>query len=89
MRALLYSILPPEIVFSETNPAEAFLQGIPQESQGLSRQPETHERLEEITVDGVRLLAARSAGGRARIVRLLSTDPAHYLDARFSPGGQV
>ena len=89
MTALLYSIFPPEIVFSEVSPVEAFAHGISQETQGSSHRPEAQERLEEVTIDGVRILAARSASGRARIVRLLSTDPAHYLDARFSPGGYV
>jgi hypothetical protein len=83
--ALLYSIFPPEIVFSESGPTEALPQGM----RGSSSLPETQERLVEITVDGVRLLAARSASGHARVVRLLSTDPADYLDGRFSPGQEI
>ncbi|MDI3317284.1 MAG: YlzJ-like family protein [Bacillota bacterium] len=41
---------------------------------------------EEAQVGGRRLLVERGADGRRRVVRLLSTDPADFLDARFQPG---
>ena len=66
MTALLYSIFPPEIVFSESGPTEALPQGM----RGSSSLPETQERLVEITVDGVRLLHRSAAA--MRVVRLLA-----------------
>ncbi len=35
---------------------------------------------------GVPMLVERMADGRSRIARLLSTDPADYLKAEYTPG---
>jgi len=40
-------------------------------------------------VAGVPVLVTPAGGGWARIERLLSTDPDHFLDPRFQPGGLV
>ncbi|MBX5465835.1 MAG: hypothetical protein IRZ26_09815 [Clostridia bacterium] len=44
---------------------------------------------EEVQVDGRRLLVERGRDGRRRVVRLLSTEPADFLDARFQPGAPL
>lgn len=43
----------------------------------------------EITIEGKQLLVEPVGQGEGRVVRLLSTDPADYLDGRFLPGGKV
>jgi len=40
-------------------------------------------------VAGVPVLVTPAGGGWARIERLLSTDPDHFLDPRFQPGALV
>lgn len=47
------------------------------------------EAPEEAVVGGVAMQVVRLGDGRARIVRLLSPQPEHYLDARFSPGNVI
>ncbi|MGG5252892.1 YlzJ-like family protein [Neobacillus sp. SM06] len=42
-----------------------------------------------IIQDGVELLVETTSGDTGRIVRILSTDPQHYLDARFTPGTKI
>lgn len=41
---------------------------------------------EEIDYDGVKVLVERNSATEARIVRLLSTDPAHFLRPDLQPG---
>lgn len=41
---------------------------------------------EEVVVEGTRLQVEPLDGHRARVVRLLSLDPADYLDPRWQPG---
>jgi hypothetical protein len=60
---------------------------IPEElifSEHMNTLPPTHETL----VDGV-LLSVQQDGDVFRIVRLLSPDPAHFLDPRFQPGNVI
>lgn len=42
----------------------------------------------ETIVDGVSLLVQQD-GEAMRVVRLLSPDPAHFLDPRFQPGNVI
>ncbi|SDW33518.1 YlzJ-like protein [Marininema mesophilum] len=42
----------------------------------------------EVEIEGV-LMTVEMVGGNARIHRLHSPDPAHYLDPRFQPGSMV
>ncbi len=42
-----------------------------------------------IIQDGVELLVETTSDDIGRIVRILSTDPQHYLDPRFSPGTKI
>ena len=39
--------------------------------------------------EGVELLVETTSGDTGRIVRILSTDPQHYLDERFAPGTKI
>ncbi|EGK13737.1 YlzJ-like family protein [Kroppenstedtia eburnea] len=50
-------------------------------------QPEPEIR--EVLVDGVSMMVELDGPGEGRILRLLSTDPAHYLDPRYQPGSRV
>jgi hypothetical protein len=43
----------------------------------------------EIEVEGKRVLFSPDGPGQGRIVRVLSTDPADYMDPRFSPGNMI
>lgn len=45
--------------------------------------------LEEVAVDGVILQVRRESEQEKTIVRLISGDPAHYLDPRFQPGQRI
>jgi hypothetical protein len=50
---------------------------------------EPQRPLEEMVVDGVTMLVPKENEQEKIIVRLLSADPAHYLDPRFQPGQRV
>ncbi|MFC7443110.1 YlzJ-like family protein [Laceyella putida] len=50
---------------------------------------ESQRPLEEMVVDGVTMLVRKENEQEKIIVRLLSADPAHYLDPRFQPGQRV
>lgn len=43
----------------------------------------------ELTIEGKQLLVEPLSNGEGRVVRLLSTDPADFLDQRFLPGGRI
>jgi hypothetical protein len=42
-----------------------------------------------LDIGSARVLASIGADGRVRVERLLSTDPAHYLDPALLPGSDV
>ncbi|MBA4542272.1 MULTISPECIES: YlzJ-like family protein [Thermoactinomyces] len=46
-------------------------------------------KLEEMTVDGITMLVNKQNEGEATLVRLISPDPAHYLDPRYQPGMKI
>lgn len=46
----------------------------------------TGPALVELSVGGRTVVAAQTAGGGLTLQRLLSTDPADYLDPSFQPG---
>lgn len=50
---------------------------------------EVFKKRMEITYDGVPLLVESGENNSYRIVRVLSTDPAHYLDPRLMPGNSI
>jgi len=43
----------------------------------------------EVSIDGVPLLISDTAPGRARVERLLSTNPADYLRPDLFPGAEI
>lgn len=68
---MLYSIMPPEVVFA----------GLDEGVAGGPVRPE-----EAALVGGTRLLLRRDTHGRAVIERIISTEPRDYLDPRLQPG---
>ncbi|WP_028775811.1 YlzJ-like family protein [Shimazuella kribbensis] len=54
----------------------------------FSQQDDSLPAIHETIVDGVSLLVQQD-GDAFRVVRLLSTDPAHFLDPRFQPGNVI
>ncbi|MFD1426237.1 hypothetical protein JOD24_001253 [Kroppenstedtia sanguinis] len=67
------------MIYYSVIPAEAAFQDPSQP------QPE----IREVLVDGVSMAVEMDGPGEGRILRLLSTDPAHYLDSRYQPGSKV
>lgn len=55
-------------------------------TEGLFGEPAPQR---EVTLQGHRLIVEDGPGGLSRIVRLISTDPAEYLDPRWTPGQAV
>ncbi len=42
-----------------------------------------------VTMEGKKLLVSPAGPGRGRILQLLSTDPADFLDSRWEPGKMI
>lgn len=42
-----------------------------------------------VAINGVSLLVNEAEQGEYSIVRVMSTDPTHFLDNRFSPGQKI
>ncbi|WP_206425300.1 YlzJ-like family protein [Staphylospora marina] len=51
--------------------------------------PSAKSTVEECVIDGVKLQIRRTDRGEAVIERLLSANPADYLNPRFQPGRKV
>ncbi len=64
---MLYSIIPPEIVFDEWDGAEL-------------------ETYQQITLGGRQVIIQPIGEKQMKIVQLISSDPADFLNARFQPG---
>jgi len=60
-------------------PIELVLEGIDKEGPPL----------QELEVDGVKMLVEQQSIDKCRIVRLLSTDPADYLKSELMPGTEI
>lgn len=67
------------MIYYSVIPAELALQDPSQE------RPET----QEVMVDGVSMVVEMEGPGEGRILRLLSTNPSHYIDPRYQPGSRV
>lgn len=67
------------MIYYSVIPAEMALQD--------SSQEEAETR--EITVDGVSMVVELEGSGEGRILRLLSTNPTHYMDPRYQPGSKI
>ncbi|HHT48735.1 MAG TPA: hypothetical protein GXZ98_05525 [Firmicutes bacterium] len=50
---------------------------------------EKPEQWREVEVEGKKVLVTINSRGEQIITRLLSTDPADYLDPRWSPGNVI
>ncbi|MGA9174084.1 MAG: YlzJ-like family protein [Thermoactinomyces sp.] len=46
-------------------------------------------KLEEMTIDGVTMLVNKESEEEATLVRMISPNPAHYLDPRYQPGVRI
>ena len=57
--------------------------------QVLEESHQASPAIEEVLIEGKRLQVESLDGHRARVVRLLSLDPADYLDPRWQPGQVV
>lgn len=54
----------------------------PNDNQEYSQQKMYH-------LDGIPLLVESDSEGEYRVVRVMSSDPAHYLDERCTPGARI
>lgn len=52
-------------------------------------QEETDSNLMLVTYDGIPMMVEKTEAQDYRIVRVLSTDPQHYLNARIAPGTKI
>lgn len=82
---MLYSIYPPEVVFADQrslqDPAPASLE--------MSSSVQASVRYHEIIRGGARLVVHKGRGGKAKVIRLISTDPFDYLNPRYAPGTEI
>ncbi|THE14527.1 ribonuclease [Bacillus timonensis] len=46
-------------------------------------------QLKYVDLDGVSLAVSQSQNGEYTIERVMSTNPQHYLDGRYSPGQKI
>ncbi|WP_449540065.1 YlzJ-like family protein [Ferdinandcohnia sp. Marseille-Q9671] len=53
-------------------------------------QDEQHEsNLKFVDINGVSLAVSQASNGEYTIERIMSTNPQHYLDGRYSPGQKI
>lgn len=52
-------------------------------------QQQTEPQLQLVTYQGVPLMVERTEEMDYRVVRVISTDPMHYLDERYRPGTKI
>lgn len=86
MTTLLYSIYPPEVVLAAQ---EQKHDQMPVELVAAVTSVDGQRRYAEIKWGDVYLIVCKIGPGRAKIVRLISTDPDDYLDPRFTPGSEI
>lgn len=43
----------------------------------------------EVIIDGIPMLVEDTGSCQARVVKLLSTDPNHYLNTQYTPGSFI
>ena len=55
----------------------------PENNQESSQQQKIYE------LDGIPLLVELDSEGSYKVVRVMSTDPAHYMDVRCTPGARI
>ncbi|MCS0671602.1 YlzJ-like family protein [Cytobacillus firmus] len=42
-----------------------------------------------VSYEGIPLLVEMNAGLECRILRIMSSDPTHYMDERYTPGSMI
>lgn len=47
------------------------------------------ERQKQVMYDGIPLIVELTKDPAYRVIRVLSSDPDHYLDSRFTPGSII
>ncbi len=52
-------------------------------------QTEMEDHIKFVDVNGVSLAVSSSQNGEYTIERVMSTDPQHFLDGRYSPGQKI
>jgi hypothetical protein len=50
---------------------------------------ETNSTQQMVSYQGIPLLVESSDGQNAQVIRILSTDPQHYLDNQICPGAKI
>jgi len=50
---------------------------------------ETYTKQQTVTYQGVSLIVEQSDSQNVQVVRILSSDPQHYLDERIYPGAKI
>jgi hypothetical protein len=50
---------------------------------------EEYTKQSVINYQGVQLLVEQSGAAECRVLRVMSTDPAHYLDSNYTPGTMI
>jgi hypothetical protein len=67
---ILYTIFPEEVIFAEAETENQYPEAPPV----------------EIEKNGVRLMVRTLAGGRAEVIRVISTDPQDFMNPEWQPG---
>lgn len=42
-----------------------------------------------VSYDGIPMLVEMTAGHQCRILRIMSSDPSHYMNERYTPGSMI
>ncbi len=79
--SIIWSIIPEEIIFASSDYATClgFMGSDQGEVNGLTK----------ANYLGRDVVLLRLSNGRGRIMSLLSTDPADFMDTRFAPNGEI
>lgn len=62
---------------------------VPPELVFSDESAQNKQQTQEVIVNGVAMVIEILGPTEAQVVRLLSPDPQHYLDARFQPGSRI
>lgn len=52
-------------------------------------EPDVNQNQQIVSYQGIPLLVELSDGQNAHIIRVLSTDPQHFMDERICPGAKI
>jgi hypothetical protein len=51
--------------------------------------PDAFNRQQTVTYQGVSMIVEQSDAQNVQVIRILSSDPQHYLDERLCPGAKI